>query len=220
MTPNKQVSLVIRISQGERDASARATHLEAATRKFLVTTNERKQMSSKTNFKRIALVAVASLGFGVLSAIPSSAAVSNILIDVTNGATPLAVGSTTSVNSDTGTGTGATISISYLTTSASDSVTVAFYNKNALAAASTAYLALVETTTSNLSRVLDNGLTSSNAAMSVSGGAAFDSSLAGATTFGMKASTNANGTSPTTGAVGATFALFLDTRSAVTSAGT
>ena len=73
MTPKKQVSPAIRILRGERDASARATHLEAATRKFLVTTNERKQMSTKTNFKRIALVAVASLGLGVLSSVPSQA---------------------------------------------------------------------------------------------------------------------------------------------------
>jgi hypothetical protein len=74
MTPKKQVSPAIRILRGERDASARATHLEAATRKFLVTTNERKQMSTKTNFKRIALVAVAALGLGVLSSVPSQAA--------------------------------------------------------------------------------------------------------------------------------------------------
>ena len=73
MTSNKQVSPAIRILRGERDASARATHLEAATRKFLVTTNERKQMSTKTNFKRIALVAVAALGLGVLSSVPSQA---------------------------------------------------------------------------------------------------------------------------------------------------
>jgi len=46
MTPKKQVSPAIRILRGERDASARATHLEAATRKFLVTTNERKYMST------------------------------------------------------------------------------------------------------------------------------------------------------------------------------
>ena len=75
MALNKQVSPVIRISQGERDASARATHLEAATRKFLVTTNERKKMSTKTNFKRRALVAVAALGLGVLSSVPSQAEV-------------------------------------------------------------------------------------------------------------------------------------------------
>ena len=75
MTSNNQVSPVIRISRGERDASARATHLEAATRKFLVTTNERKQMSTTTNFKRIALVAVAALGLGVLSSVPTTAAI-------------------------------------------------------------------------------------------------------------------------------------------------
>ena len=74
MAPKKQVSPAIRILRGERDVSARATHLEAATRKFLVTTNERKQMSTKTNFKRIALVAVAALGMGVLSSVPSQAA--------------------------------------------------------------------------------------------------------------------------------------------------
>jgi hypothetical protein len=91
MTPNKQVSPVIRISQGERDVSARATHLEAATRKFLVTTNERKQMSSKTNFKRIALVAVAALGMGVLSSAPSQSAVNAAAtITTTNGTATVA----------------------------------------------------------------------------------------------------------------------------------
>ena len=85
MTPYKQVSPAIRILRGERDASARATHLEAATRKFLVTTNERKYMSTKTNFKRIALVAVAALGLGVLSSVPSTAATSGLAITVTNG---------------------------------------------------------------------------------------------------------------------------------------
>jgi len=85
MTPYKQVSPAIRILRGERDVSARATHLEAATRKFLVTTNERKQMSTKTNFKRIALVAVAALGLGVLSSVPSTAATSGLAITVTNG---------------------------------------------------------------------------------------------------------------------------------------
>jgi hypothetical protein len=75
MTPNNQVSPMIRISRGERDASARATHLEAAFEKYSKTTIERKQMSTTTNFKRIALVAVASLGLGVLSSVPSNAAI-------------------------------------------------------------------------------------------------------------------------------------------------
>ena len=38
------------------------------------TFNERKQMSTKTTLKRIALVAVSALGFGLLSVIPASAA--------------------------------------------------------------------------------------------------------------------------------------------------
>ena len=114
MTPKKQVSPAIRILRGERDASARATHLEAATRKFLVTTNERKYMSTKTNFKRIALVAVAALGMGVLSSVPSQAAIlsTTTLTTVDGIATKSASDSLTS---------GATVSVDYLA-SAADTV--------------------------------------------------------------------------------------------------
>jgi hypothetical protein len=80
MALNKQISPVIRISQGERDASARATHLEAASEKYSETTIERKQMSTTTNFKRIALVAVASLGLGVLSSVPAQATINADLV--------------------------------------------------------------------------------------------------------------------------------------------
>jgi hypothetical protein len=117
MTPEKQVSPVIRISRGERDASARATHLEAATRKFLVTTNERKQMSTKTNFKRIALVAVAALGMGVLNSIPAQAAVSGLTLTVTNGTAGLAGAVTDSSNA-------AKFTVSGTLTSQADSVLV------------------------------------------------------------------------------------------------
>ena len=88
---NKQVSAAVRILQQKRDASARATHLmvkndslityekaflgQAAVKKFFIATFlERKIMSTKTSFKRIALVAVAALGAGVLSVAPASAA--------------------------------------------------------------------------------------------------------------------------------------------------
>jgi len=48
--------------------------LRARLRKFLNLTNERKNMSTKTNFKRVALVAVAALGLGVLTSVaPASA---------------------------------------------------------------------------------------------------------------------------------------------------
>jgi hypothetical protein len=114
MTPEKQVSPAIRLSQGERDVSARATHLEAATRRFLVTTNERKQMSTKTNFKRIALVAVAALGLGLLSSVPAKA-VGNLAVTVTNGS--FVAGKADSTNA-------ATIAISATIEDIRDTITV------------------------------------------------------------------------------------------------
>jgi hypothetical protein len=128
MTPDKQVSPAIRILQGERDASARATHLEAATRKFLVTTNERKQMSTKTNFKRIALVAVAALGMGVLSSVPSQA-VGNAdsLVVATGTQYTVAAGGTTVADS----GTAASATFSYLAGAALDTYTLTISLKSA-----------------------------------------------------------------------------------------
>jgi hypothetical protein len=119
MTSNKQVSPVIRISQGERDASARATHLEAVTRKFLVTTNERKQMSTKTNFKRIALVAVAALGVSLLSSVPSQAAVvGSVTITATTGtASRITADSTTD----------STVGIGFTSNATTDSILVNAY---------------------------------------------------------------------------------------------
>jgi trimeric autotransporter adhesin len=142
MTPERQVSPVIRISRGERDASARATHLEAATRKFLVTTNERKQMSTKTNFKRIALVAVASLGLGVLSSVPSQASTAvPTITGVANGSG----GVTVSAVADSL--TAATLTLSSFMDTEGDSITVQVVPSNALAEATSvsAYLYLTDT---------------------------------------------------------------------------
>lgn len=70
----------VRIHGGEFDESARAIHredglktIQAESGIVLESTIERKQMSTKTTFKRIALVTVAALGFGVMSVAPSSA---------------------------------------------------------------------------------------------------------------------------------------------------
>ena len=57
-------------------------------------------MSTKTNFKRIALVAVAALGLGVLSSVPSNAATSGLTVTVTNG-TSVAGGQSDSRNAAT-----------------------------------------------------------------------------------------------------------------------
>jgi hypothetical protein len=142
MTPKKQVSPAIRILRGERDASARATHLEAATRKFLVTTNERKYMSTKTNFKRIALVAVAALGMGVLSSVPSQAVISSLAVSNTAGAAGL-----TGAKSDSTTGGLVTITSMALTAS-TDSYSVTVINKSrpALATAQPALLLMLQDT--------------------------------------------------------------------------
>jgi len=74
----------VRIHDGECGAVARALHhkmeaslLSAVDEKVLSTTNERKVMSKKTFFKRIAISAIAALGFGMLSVVPSNAAVTS-----------------------------------------------------------------------------------------------------------------------------------------------
>jgi len=178
-------------------------------------------MSTTTNFKRIALVAVAALGLGVLSSVPANAAVSGVTISVTNGATPLAGASTTKVNSDTGTATGASITVSALKTATTDSITVAFYNKNTLSQTSglRTYLGFMDTTTVNTS--VGTGGTANSGQAGKLLAANTDSSTATATTFGIYSTTNGayNGTR-STGNVGATFALFIDTNSVVGGAGT
>jgi hypothetical protein len=103
--------------RGERDASARATHLEAAFEKYSKTTIERKQMSTTTNFKRIALVAVASLGLGVLSSVPANAAINTDTVT-------LSATSATQTTAETYTATSATVTVSYLPSATGDSMTV------------------------------------------------------------------------------------------------
>jgi hypothetical protein len=71
-------------------------------------------MSSKTNFKRIALVAVAALGLGVLSSVPSQAAITGTLaVTATNGTATTAVIDST---------TAGTIKVRWLATAAADTV--------------------------------------------------------------------------------------------------
>jgi len=109
-------------------------------------------MSTKTNFKRIALIAVASLGLGILSSVPSQAAVNadSLTIKNTNGVTTseFAV-----ANGDTITAqTSARAVLSFLPgTADSDSLTIVA----ALVTAPTGntalpYMSVAETTSANL----------------------------------------------------------------------
>ncbi len=84
---NTQVSSVLRIVRGERDALVRTTHFKATVENVSNVTIERKIMSTKTTFKRVALVAVAAVGLGLLTAVPSNAAAGTF----TNGGSGLGI---------------------------------------------------------------------------------------------------------------------------------
>jgi len=117
-------------------------------------TIERKHMSTKTTFKRIALVAVAALGFGVLSVVPSQAAVSALTVS-----TPT-LGSAGAVGTRSDTTTASTFSVSALFDAGiADTVTVSFVQNGDFPAGSNAVarLAFLETTTSSVTTV-DNAL--------------------------------------------------------------
>ncbi len=84
MSSNLKFLRRVRIHGRECGAVARAlphkieaNPLSAADKKVLSTTNERKVMSNSTFFKRIALTAIAALGFGMLSVAPSQAVVTS-----------------------------------------------------------------------------------------------------------------------------------------------
>ena len=78
-------------------------------------------MSTKTTFKRIALVAVAALGLGVLSVAPSNAAVINL------SATTVTVANGTATTGTSDSTTAAEITISFTSEGSSDSVSVTSY---------------------------------------------------------------------------------------------
>ena len=79
-------------------------------------------MSTKTTFKRIALVAVAALGLGVLSVAPSSAAVTNETLTAVASATTINVGESVTV----------TVTNTWTSSSGSDSRTILVDTPNAV----------------------------------------------------------------------------------------
>ncbi len=128
----------VRIHGGEFDSSARAMNrekqvrlLQADLRIVRGSTIERKIMS--TTIKRIALVAVAALGFGVLSVVPSQAAVSGLVVTATDG-------NATALNSDST--TAAVIDVQFLALAgAVDSVSVQIVAASAFPSTATDVLA-------------------------------------------------------------------------------
>ena len=114
----------VRIHGGEFDESARAIHredglktIQAESGIVLESTIERKQMSTKTTFKRIALVTVAALGFGALSVVPSNATASAVDFSVS-------AATASQLTGETATATSVVATLSYQASQATDSVTV------------------------------------------------------------------------------------------------
>ena len=110
----------VRLHGGEFDTSARAMYrnevvcpLQAELRIVRSSTTERKQMSTKTTFKRIALVAVAALGLGVIASAPSSAAPMGDSLTLASATSSATIGVATSV----------VVTQKYLSTGTSDTVT-------------------------------------------------------------------------------------------------
>ena len=151
----------VRIHGGECGAVARALHhkakinsLPAVSENVLLTTIERKSMSTKTNFKRVALGVIAALGFGMLSVAPSSATISELAISTpTAGAATYLAGATSgAVMNDTT--TAASFTVSGLLTTTTDTITVRIYANTKPTLATTAEhtavkMSVRETTTAN-----------------------------------------------------------------------
>jgi hypothetical protein len=101
-------------------------------------------MSIKTNFKRIALVAVAALGMGLLSSVPSQAVVvpANLTVTGTNGTAG------TTMRSDSA--SGATIDIAWLGSANTDTIVVVAAAKSKPTAGDflTPYFTIIDTSTS------------------------------------------------------------------------
>jgi len=117
----------VRIHGGEFDASARAMHRDGMTSSFQaavetvsIATIERKQMSTKTTFKRVALVTVAALGFGLLSTVPSSAATQSDQLT-------LSAATASQLTGETKTAGSAVATVSFLSGGTDESLSVTAY---------------------------------------------------------------------------------------------
>ena len=175
-------------------------------------------MSTKTNFKRIALVAVAALGLGLLSSVPAKA-VGNLSVTVTNGSFTAALADSTNA---------ATIAITATIEDVNDTITVSVVPNGTLgdsvsvARASgvrSAYLFAMETTTASRSKVgtAVSGLLTTASVTAFADDSQYDSK----TVNGMTDQTGYTLSSPTSiGNVGATFGIQVDSVASTIIAGT
>jgi hypothetical protein len=104
---------------------AKINSLPAVSENVLLTTNERKSMSTKTNFKRLALGVIAALGLGMLSVAPASALAGVPTLTVTNGSATMVLG----VKGETA--TAARVNVTGLLSDTADTYSVKVFRKSA-----------------------------------------------------------------------------------------
>jgi hypothetical protein len=169
-------------------------------------------MSTKTTFKRIALVAVAALGLGVMSVAPSQAAISGATISGTDATVTLRSGSSTLADSDTT--TAAKISVSSVATALTDTITVVVLQKSKPTGAADATIGVtVADTASATSWVTKSAVPAAATATRVylNKNASY-TNAADSTTVGSALTLFPSAA----GVLGATFAVALDTGTALT----
>ena len=167
-------------------------------------------MSTKTNFKRIALVAIAALGLSVLSSVPAKA-VGNLSVTVTNGT--FVAGLADSTNA-------ATIAVSATLEDIKDTITVTVVGNGTLGdsvVASSSRVARViylDTSTATRTKVGDGTITApTNVLTAMAGNSQYDSNMVNATnTYHLSGSSVGN--------VGATFGIQVDSVASTVIAGT
>jgi hypothetical protein len=175
-------------------------------------------MSTKTNFKRIALVAVAALGLGVLSSVPAANALGNLSVTITNGSFSAGKADST---------TAATIAISGTIENVNDTITVSVVSSGTLGESVTVARATnsraaifypIETTTATRSRIGTNATMGTHTAVARTSHAAYsniyDSELVSTAGNSYEIS------SASVGNVGANFAIQVESSSAAVIAGT
>jgi hypothetical protein len=104
---------------------AKINSLPAVGENVLLTTNERKSMSTKTNFKRLALGVIAALGLGMLSVAPASADAGVPTLTAAAGNASVTLGASGETR------TAASVTITGLLGASTDSYTVVVFRKSA-----------------------------------------------------------------------------------------
>jgi hypothetical protein len=171
-------------------------------------------MSTKTNFKRLALGVIAALGLGMLSVAPATAAAGIPIVTVTTGSASVTAGS----NSETK--TAATVSISGLLDGRYDSYSVRIIEKSSPGASlGNQFLMVTLETTTSLNTVVSSGANGTTGAVTddnyvnrgAAGPVAYDSATAGTLRYITHAVSAGS-------FVGAKFGLMLDSHTARTAA--